>query len=71
MRTGGFHVIFAEASRLEGPIPVWWPKLSTFDPAAFVLAAAAAAALLWLKLGIPKTLALAAAAGLLWRLVFA
>jgi len=67
----GFHVIFAEASRLPGPIPVWWPTLSTFDPAALILAVAAAAALLWLKLGIPKTLALAAAAGLLCRLVFA
>ena len=34
-----------------------------------VLALLAAVALLWAKLGIPKTLALAAMAGLIWRLV--
>lgn len=63
------HVIFVEARRLPGPFPMWWPDAAGFDVAALVLAAAAAAALLWLKLGIPKTLALAAVAGLLWRLI--
>jgi chromate transporter len=61
------HVIFAQASRLSGPLPLWWPEISSFDPAALALAAAASA-LLWLKLGIPKTLALAGLAGLIWRL---
>ena len=65
----GLHIIFARAARLTGPVPVWWPDWSTFDPAALVLSVAMALALLWAKLGIPKTLALAAAAGLLWRLI--
>jgi len=34
-----------------------------------VLALLAGVALLWAKLGIPKTLALAAMAGLIWQLV--
>lgn len=66
----GLHVFFARVERLPGPAPLWWPDLSTFDPAAFLLALAMAAALLWAKLGIPKTLALAALAGLSWRLLF-
>jgi chromate transporter len=65
----GLHVVFARVERLPGPVPVWWPELSGFDPAATGLAIAAALALLWAKLGIPKTLALAAAAGLMWKLL--
>lgn len=64
------HVVFADVKRLPGAVPVWWPDLAGFDPAALVLACAAALALLGAKLGIPKTLALSAVAGLSWQLVF-
>ncbi len=65
----GLHVVFAGVKRLPGTVPVWWPDIQGFDPAALVLACAAALALLGAKLGIPKTLALSALAGLIWRLV--
>ena len=65
----GLHVIFARADRLSGPLPIWWPDPSTFDPAALILSLAMGFALLWAKLGIPKTLALAALAGLIWKLL--
>ena len=65
----GLHVIFARADRLSGTLPIWWPDPSTFDPAALILSLAMGFALLWAKLGIPKTLALAALAGLLWKLL--
>jgi chromate transporter len=65
----GLHVVFAGVKRLPGAVPVWWPDIQGFDPAALVLACAAALALLGAKLGIPKTLALSAVAGLLWQLV--
>ncbi len=66
----GLHVVFARVERLPGPVPLWWPDLASFDPAALLLSLAMAAALLWAKLGIPKTLALAALAGLIWQLLF-
>jgi chromate transporter len=66
----GLHVIFARVERLPGVVPLWWPDLASFDVGAFVLSLAMAFALLRLKVGIPKTLALAAAAGLLWRFLF-
>lgn len=66
----GLHVVFAKVERLHGVVPLWWPDLASFDVAAFVLSLAMAFALLRLKVGIPKTLALAAAAGLLWRFLF-
>lgn len=66
----GLHVVFAKVERLSGVVPLWWPDLASFDVAAFVLSLAMAFALLRLKVGIPKTLALAAAAGLLWRFLF-
>ena len=65
----GLHVLFANVDRLTGPVPLWWPELAGFDPASAVLALLAGVALLWAKLGIPKTLALAAMAGLIWQLV--
>jgi chromate transporter len=65
----GLHVMFTRVERLPGSAPVWWPDLLTFDPAALVLSVAAALALLWARLGIPKTLALSALAGLIWKLI--
>lgn len=65
----GLHVIFARSERLSGPVPMWWPDWASFDPAVLVLSVAMAVALLWAKLGIPKTLALAAGAGLFWRFI--
>ncbi len=65
----GLHVVFARVERLAGPLPMWWADLPTFDPAAFLLSLAMGFALLWAKLGIPKTLALAAVAGLIWKLI--
>jgi len=65
----GLHVVFARVERLPGLVPLWWPDVSTFDPAALLLSLAMAFALLRLKIGIPKTLVLAALAGLLWQLV--
>jgi chromate transporter len=62
------HVIFGKVERLTGPAPVWWPDTATFDPAALALTILAAAALLFGKSGILKTLALGLGAGLFWRL---
>lgn len=62
------HVIFGKVERLAGPMPVWWPDPATFDPAALALTILAAAALLFGKSGILKTLALGLCAGLFWRL---
>jgi chromate transporter len=61
------HVVFGKVERLQGPVPVWWPDLSTFDAAALVLAILLGFVLLKLKMGIPKTLALGLGAGLLWN----
>ena len=66
----GLHVLFGHVERRPGLLPLWWPDAASFDFPALAVAVLAATALLWMKLGIPKTLALAAAAGLLWRLVF-
>jgi chromate transporter len=60
------HVVFATVERLAGPVPVWWPDLKSFDPAALILAVLLAIALLRLHAGIPKTLALGLVAGLIW-----
>jgi chromate transporter len=62
------HVIFGKVERLAGPTPVWWPDIATFDPAALTLTILTAAALLFGKSGILKTLALGLGAGLFWRL---
>lgn len=63
----GLHVFFDEVHRLEGFVPVWWPKLETFDLASVMLSIIAGAALLHFKLGIPKTLALAGALGVFYK----
>jgi chromate transporter len=63
------HVVFGKVERLAAPVPVWWPDVSTFDAAALVLAILLGIALLKIKAGIPKTLALGLAAGLFWKLM--
>jgi chromate transporter len=60
------HVVFGKVERLSGPVPVWWPDVSTFDAAALFLAIILGLVLLKLKAGIPKTLAIGLAAGLFW-----
>ena len=65
----GLHVLFAGVARLSGPVPMWWPEVSSFDGASLIVTLAAAVALLHFKLGIPKTLALAALMGVIWKLV--
>jgi chromate transporter len=64
----GLHVLFSSVTRLGGPIPVWWPNFSSFDAAAMVLSVIAGIALLYAKIGIPKTLAIAATLGVIWKL---
>ena len=63
------HVVFAKVARLPPPLPIWWPDFSTLDVPALVLCLGLAFAVLRLKAGIPKTLALAAIAGLSWHFV--
>ena len=65
----GLHVLFAKVERLPGLVKPWWPEWSTLDPAALLLSLIAAAALLRLHMGIPKTLALCAALGLVWKML--
>ena len=65
------HVVFGKVERLSGPVPVWWPDVLTFDAAALVLAILLGFALLKLKMGIPKTLAIGLAAGLFWKSIIA
>jgi chromate transporter len=65
----GLHVLFSSATRLTGPIPVWWPDFASFDLFAFILSIIAAIALLHYKIGIPKTLAIAASLGVIYKLV--
>jgi chromate transporter len=67
----GLHVLFSGVTRLQGPVPLWWPDISSFDWASLVVTLAAAVALLHFKIGIPKTLALAALMGVIWKLVLA
>jgi chromate transporter len=61
------HVLFGKVERLQGPVPVWWPDLSTIDIAACALVGALSFAVFKLKTTIPKTLALGLIAGLIWR----
>jgi chromate transporter len=65
------HVVFERVERLSGLMPVWWPDISTFDAAALVLAGLLGFALLKLKMGIPKTLAIGLLAGLFWKSLIA
>jgi chromate transporter len=61
------HVVFGKVERLQAPIPVWWPDISTIDVAALVLVGALSVAVFKMRIGIPKTLALGLIAGLIWR----
>jgi chromate transporter len=64
------HVLFAVVTENQlGPIRLWTPDLSTLDPWALLLAAAALVAMLRLKLGMMTTLAGAAAVGAAIRLL--
>ncbi len=63
----GLHVIFGTASRLAGPVPVWWPDWGGFDGFALVLAGFSGLMLIRWNSGIPKTLVFAALAGLFWH----
>ena len=65
----GLHVLFGQVARLAGPIPIWWPQLASFDAASAILSILLTYALLILKMGIPKTLALSACAGLIWQII--
>lgn len=65
----GLHVWFSGVARLQGPVPLWWPELASFDAASLIVTLAAAVALLYFKMGIPKTLALAALMGVIWKLI--
>ncbi|MFO0745718.1 MAG: chromate efflux transporter [Myxococcota bacterium] len=63
------HVLFKGVATVDaGPIHVIVPDLASLDPAALVLCVAALAAMLWLKLGMGKTLAAAALLGAAWKL---
>jgi chromate transporter len=72
----GLHVLFGTVERLplfasaagEGAPGLWWPVLSTLDPAALALFLLSALLLLRLKVGMVKVLGLCALAGLGWRL---
>jgi chromate transporter len=63
----GLHVLFSGVARLEGPVPLWWPDLASFDVASLAVGLVAGVALLHFKIGIPKTLALAALLGVIWK----
>ncbi len=63
----GLHVLFGNAERASGPIPIWLPNFQNLDIASLALTIIAGFALLRLHLGIPKTLALAAGLGVIWK----
>jgi chromate transporter len=67
----GLHVLFAHVERVTGLFRPWLPLWSSIDLASLAISAVATLALLYLHLGIPKTLALCAALGLIWKLGFA
>ena len=64
------NLLFAEQWRLEGwGLSLALPRLTTLDPAALALTAAALFAVFRLKASVLATLAAAAAAGMAWRLL--
>jgi chromate transporter len=65
----GLHVIFGAVARRPGPVPVWWPDLTTFNLAALVVSVLAGLALLRFHWGMIKTLALAGTLGIIWNIV--
>jgi chromate transporter len=62
------HVVFGTMTRLQGPVPIWWPNWSAVDVAALALSVALGAALIQWRVSIPKLLALGLAGGLVWKL---
>ena len=65
----GLHVLFAEVEEAAfGPVGLPLPQLGTFDPAAAVIALAAAIALLRFHVGVVWVLGVAAIAGVVLRL---
>jgi chromate transporter len=59
------HVLFAETVRVQaGPLGFDAPVPASLDPWALLLACVAALALLRLKLGVPRTLAICAVASM-------
>lgn len=66
----GLHVVFRTVGTVSaGPLSFAWPDLRSLDPAAALLAVAAAIAIFRLKLGLIPTLGAAAAGGLVFRYV--
>ena len=67
----GLHVLFGTLDEVEtGPFRLLLPDLASFDPAAAIIAAGAAVALLALRVNLIAVLAAASAAGLAWLLLF-
>ncbi|MGN7292173.1 chromate efflux transporter [Rhizobium sp. SAFR-030] len=72
----GLHVLFADVRRIplfagwpgEAAPGIWWPEVSSLDPAALALFAVSAVLLLWLRVGMVKVLGLCALIGLGWRI---
>jgi len=66
----GLHVFFATVDALAlGPMTLWLPDIGTVDWLSLALALVAAAALLWLHLGLAWTLALTGGLSLAWHLI--
>lgn len=64
------HMLFGTVREMEaGPFRILVPDAASFDPAAALLAALAAVALIRLRLGMPTVLVAAGAAGMAWRLL--
>ena len=66
----GLHVVFGDATRLQGLFQPWMPQWQGFDALALLISMVAALALLRFHLGVPKTLALCAGLGLVLKLWF-
>jgi len=63
------HVLFGQVETVAlGPAAIPMPAISSFDPAAATIAAAAAIGLLWMRAGMLTMLGLAAAAGIFLKL---
>jgi chromate transporter len=65
----GLHVLFGKVERISGVAPIWKPEFSSFNAASFVLSIIAGFALLYFRIGIPKTLAICAALGVVYKFV--
>ena len=62
------HVFFARVAAVQtGPLKLWIPELATLDLRAVVLAVISAIALLWMHVGLVRTLVMAAGLALVWH----